>query len=463
MKVIYLIADTFRRDHLGAYGNEWIHTPNLDRLAAQSAVFDDAYIGSFPTIPNRRDTLLGRGDLGLPFNRWKTLEEEEVTLPERLGEVGIPSMWIGDTQNNMTRGINMYKGYSAWHLRRGQEGDPYWLDDTVPLEWPVAPELIRYTADRWRQTLVNRAHRRAETDWFAPGTYSTAIQWLERNYQRESFLLWVDTFDPHEPWDPPQYYVDMYDPGYAGRVFEAPTYGLRRMMGITDRELRQMRARYAGEVTMVDTWVGHFLGAIDRLGIADETLLVFTSDHGTMLDTPGDNGLICKPNLVGADGMRMSAGRPPKEPVTYYPIFRNVARIPLMVRLPGMEVGKRIEGIVQPWDMTATILDAFGVAKPPELIGDSLLPLIRGERGSLRESAICGTEMLAQAMTGRWIYTVWRGQRGPSLIDLDADPLAEVNAINNHPEVAERLFGEIARFVRGQGIGDDFLASYDRQ
>ena len=84
MKVIYMMADTFRRDHVGAYGNAWIRTPNLDRLAARSAVFDNAYIGSFPTVPNRRDTLLGRGDLGLPFNRWKGFERSEVTLPERL-------------------------------------------------------------------------------------------------------------------------------------------------------------------------------------------------------------------------------------------------------------------------------------------------------------------------------------------------------------------------------------------
>jgi len=462
MKVIYIMADSFRRDHLGAYGNDWIHTPNLDRFASESAVFDNAYIGSFPTVPNRRDTLLGRGDIGLPFNRWKGFERQEVTLTERLSEKNIPSMWIGDTQNNVSRGINIYKGYTAWYLNRGQEADPYWLDFNVPLEWPVPRELIRYTERTWHQVLINRAHRKVETDWFAPGTYSTAIKWLERNYKRENFFLWVDTFDPHEPWDPPQHYVDMYDPDYQGRVFEAPTYGLRKMMGITDREIQHIRARYAGEVTMVDTWLGHLMGTIDRLGIAEETLVVFTSDHGTMFDTPGDNGLLCKPNTVGADGMLMSAGRPMKEPVRYFPIFQNVARIPLMVRLPGMSEGKRIEGIVQPWDMTTTILDAFGIQKPSELIGDSLLPLIRGERPSNRDVAICGTNMLAQAMTGRWIYTVWRGQRGPSLIDLDADPLAETNVINDYPDVAKSLHEKVIQFMNRQNIGEDFIASLSK-
>ena len=460
MKVIYMIADTFRRDHLGAYGNEWIHTPNLDKFASESALFENAYIGSFPTVPNRRDTLLGRGDIGLPFNRWKTLERQEVTLPERLSEKDIPSMLITDTQNNVTRGINLYKGYTAWYLNRGQEADPYWLDANVPLEWPVPHELIRYTARTWHQVLINRAHRQVETDWFAPGTYSTAIRWLERNYKRENFFLWIDTFDPHEPWDPPQHYVDMYDPGYQGRIFEAPTYGLRKMMGITDREIQHIRARYAGEATMVDTWVGQFLATVERLGIMDETMIVFTTDHGTMFDTPGDNGLLCKPNTVGADGMVMSAGRPMKQPIQYFPIFQNVARIPLMARLPGMNEGKRIKAIVQPWDMTATILDAFGIPKPSELIGESLLPLIRGESEHIRDTAICGTNMLAQAMTGRWVYTVWRGQREPSLIDLDADPLAETNVINDHADVAKSLHGKITQFMQRQNISAEFIASF---
>jgi arylsulfatase A-like enzyme len=460
MKVIYMMADTFRRDHLGAYGNDWIHTPNLDRFASESALFENAHIGSFPTVPNRRDTLLGRGDVGLPFNRWKAFERQEVTLPERLAEKKIPSMLITDTQNNVTRGINMYKGYTAWYLNRGQEADPYWLDANVPLEWPVPPELIRYRAEVWHQVLINRAHRKVEADWFAPGTYSTAIKWLERNYKRESFFLWIDTFDPHEPWDPPQYYADMYDPGYEGRVFDAPTYGLRKMMGITDSELQNIRARYAGEVTMVDTWAGQLLATIEKLGIADETMVVFTSDHGTMFDTPGDNGLICKPNTVGADGMLMSAGRPLKEPIRYFPIFQNVARIPLMVRLPETGGGKRIKAIVQPWDMTATILDAFGIPKPPELIGESLLPLIREDKQSIRDVAICGTNMLAQAMTGRWVYTVWRGQRDPSLIDLEADPLAETNVINDHPDVAKQLHQDIVSFMRRQDISDEFIESY---
>jgi len=460
MKVIYLMADTFRRDHMGAYGNPWIHTPNLDRLASQSALFERACIGSFPTIPNRRDTLIGRGDIGLPFNRWKGLERQEVTVPERLAEKGIDSMWIGDTQNNVTSGINMNRGFTAWHLNRGQEADPMWLDASVPVEWPVPRHLIRYTERVWHQVLVNRAHRQVEADWFAPGTYAAAIRWLERNHKRDSFFLWVDTFDPHEPWDPPQHYTDLYDPGFKGRLFEAPTYGLRRKMGITDAELRNIRARYAGEVTMVDNAIGQLLATIERLGIDDEVTVIFTSDHGTLFDGPGDNGLLCKPNTIGADGMCMSAGRPMKQPHQYFPIYLNVARIPLLIRPAGMTGGKRIKAIVQPWDMTATILDLFGLKTPPELIGSSLLPLIAGKAKKHRDVAICDTNTLAQSLTPRWVYTVWRGQRAPSLLDVKADPRCRRNVHKQHPAVARRLHAAIVRFMRGQDIDDDLIAQY---
>ncbi len=460
MKVIYLMADTFRRDHLGVYGNKWIHTPNLDKLAEHAAVFDRAYIGSFPTVPNRRDTLLGRGDRGVPFNRWKIIERDEVTLPERLAEKKIPSMLITDTQNNVTGGMNMFKGYTAWYVNRGQEGDPCWLDENVPLEFPVPHHLIRYTAERWHQVLINRAYRRVETDWFAPGTYSVAIDWIQRNYKRKDFFLWIDTFDPHEPWDPPQHYIDLYDPGYRGRVFEAPTYGLRKKLGITDRELKHIRARYAAEVTMVDTWIGEFLRTLERLGIYEETMIIFTSDHGTMFDYPGENGRIQKPTTVGADGMCMSAGRPMKQPVQEFPIAESVARIPLLIKLPNMRRSVRIPAIVQPWDVSATILDAFGIPTPPEYIGQSLLPVIEGKQKRIRDVAIVGTNNLAQAMTPRWRLSLWRSGKAPMLTDLQNDRSASKNVLAKHQAVARRLYRRIVQFMKLMDISDEYIAAY---
>lgn len=457
MKVVLIVADTFRRDHLGAYGNRWIRTPQLDRLAAESAVFEHAYIGSFPTVPNRRDTFLGHGDRGVPFNRWKGIEPDEVTLPERLAEQGIVSMMVTDTANTVTGGVNLYKGLSAWYCNRGQEGDPHWLDASVPLEFPVPPELIRYNAQWWHQVLINRAHRRVEEDWFAPGTYAAAIRWLERNYQRDRFFLYVDTFDPHEPWDPPAWYERLYDPDFRGRRFEAPTYGIIQSLGITERELHNIRARYAGEVTMVDTCVGRLLATLERLDIARDTLLIFTSDHGAYFGYPGDNGMICKMHMLGADGRFMAGGQPPLAPYQWYPHYTGVCRIPLIIRLRG-ERPRRIRAITQPWDLAPTILDAFGLPTPPQMWGRSLLPLVTGQTTRNRKVAVLGQVEHTQVMTPRWMYAVWRGHREPLLHDLQADPDQSRNVIADYPQVAQRLHRHVVAHFRRQGLEEQLEA-----
>lgn len=468
MKLIYVMADSLRRDHVGTYGSPpWgdIYTPNIDRFAQSAAVFDRAYVGSFPTVPNRRDTLLGRGDVGLPFNRWKALENEETTFLSYLTEKNVPSMLITDTANNVMGRVNLFRDYTAWACNRGQEGDPLWLDDTVPLVHPVPKHLIRYGDKMWHQVLMNRAHRKLETDWFAPGTYQMAMNWLEANYQRDNFFLWIDTFDPHEPWDPPQHYIDMYDPGYDGRVFDAPSYGLRRKIGITDRELAHIRARYAGEVTMVDTWFGNLIAKLSNLGILDETLVIFTADHGTCFDGPGDQNMLHKIPSYGTDGLMVSGGNPPKEPLHHIPLSENVVRIPLVIHVPGKEKQRRIPSIVQPWDITATILDYFDVAPQETIVGESLLPFLTGnsaEPPAHRAMAISGTNQLAQATDGEWSYSIWQGEREPALFNLQDDADKERNIAREHPDTAIRFYDGIAAFMRKQDISEKFIADYNK-
>jgi len=452
MKLILINADTFRRDHLGTYGNRWIHTPNLDRLAAEAVVFERHYIGSFPTIPNRRDVLLGHGNKGHPFNRWRGLGPEEVTLPARLRERRVPSMMITDVANSVAEGINLHRDFTAWTWNRGQEGDPCWLDETVPLEFPVDPKLIRYEASRWHQVLINRAHRQTEEDWFAPATYAIAVKWLEQNYRRKDFFLYLDCFDPHEPWDPPKWYEQMYDPDFAGRRFDAPTYGIIAKLGYSKREMQNLRARYAGEVTMVDACVGRLLATLERLGIYDDTLLIFTSDHGTYLGYPGDNGMVCKPSVVGVDGRLWEAGRNPKPPLQYSPHWTGVCRIPLIIRLPGQRKIRRVTAITQPWDLTPTIMDAFGMAAPAEFLGASLLPLVRGGARAGRRAAVLGNEDHAQVMTPGWLYAVWRGQRPKVLYDLRRDPEQKRDVSRAHPEVVAKLHRHVVAHLRRQGL-----------
>jgi len=286
------------------------------------------------------------------------------------------------------------------------------------------------------------------------------MEWLERNYRRENFFLWLDTFDPHEPWDPPRHYIDLYDPGYQGRVIEAPPGGLRKKMGITDRELKHMRARYAGEVTMVDTWFGRLINTLQRLGILDECMVIFTTDHGTPLAGPGDFDLARKPVVVGADGLIASAGRPPKEPFQYFPLSLNTTRIPLLIRMPRMKKMQRIPSIVQPWDLAPTILEAFQIPRPGRLTGSSLLPLIAGKTKKIRDAAISGTGSLAQATSGRWMYSVWRGERPAALYDRKNDPNCARNVLQSEPAAARRMHGQIVSHMRRLKLREEFIAQY---
>jgi len=459
MKTLFLMIDSFRRDHIGAYGNRWIHTPHLDRLAAMANVFDQNYIGSYPTTPNRRDIHLGHGDKDWAFNPWRPIDADEITLTERLSEKNVHTTMITDVANGVTWKGNMDKGFAEFWLNPGQEGDrTMGPKPHVPLTWPVPPELIRYRAGGWHQVLMNRAHRQIEDDYFAPGTYRMACEWLERNYKRDNFFLWVECFDPHEPWDPPQWYLDLYDPGYEGRVFEAPPYGFYKNMGITDREIRHVQARYAAEVTMVDAAVGRLLHTLEKLALLDEVALIVTSDHGIYAGHDGDAGLVCKPWCVGKDNgtwlqggdFSFKGGR------RWLPIRTGVARTPLFIRLPRQRRARRIRHITQPWDLTPTVLDLFGIQSPKEFYGQSLLPLCAGRPLRKPRAAAfhgAGHEGVHhhQASNAQWIYACWTQNDSPDwLIDLRHDPAQTKNVARRHPEVCRALRAEIEAFAAGR-------------
>ncbi len=129
MNFIYINSDSFRRDNLGCYGNKHIQTPNIDRFADRSLVFDRAYTGSFPTVPNRRDLFTGK--YTLTYTDWAALSPQEVVLSEVLGKAGYTSYMVLDTPHIVAKGFYYDRGFSGWKWIRGQEGDPYKTDPTA--------------------------------------------------------------------------------------------------------------------------------------------------------------------------------------------------------------------------------------------------------------------------------------------------------------------------------------------
>ncbi|MBM3132466.1 MAG: sulfatase [Chloroflexi bacterium] len=400
--VIVIMADSWQFNYAGCYGNEWIQTPNIDRLARESTLFENAYAEGLPTVPCRRAMMTGR--YTLPFKGWSPLDKEDTTIADILWGRGIHTALIYDTAPMQMPKYGYSRGFNDVIFRHGHELDHYFYaqdklthlqpEDYIeahtvynekgefrtPLGATVMQELPEY--------LKLRQHWKSEEDNYVAVLVKEAIHWLERVDRRKPFMLWLDSFDPHEPWDPPSVWDPNlkcpYDPAYNGKDMIIPVLG--PVEGVfTEEELHHIRMLYAEKITLVDRWLGKFLDKVRELGLWDDTMIIFCSDHGEPLGN-GEHG----------HGI-MRKCRP-------WP-YEELAHIPLIVRVPGVGEGKRVKSFIQSCDVAPTIADYFGiehgevrthgVVKLPsagidEMQGHSLLPLIRGEKGKVRDFAIAG-------------------------------------------------------------------------
>ena len=158
---------------------------------------------------------------------------------------------IADTPHPFTPGYNYQRDFAAWQVNRGQEADAFRsAPRTVKL--PCNPGKLRQGEETVTQYLRNVSQRGREEDYFVAQTMIKAAEWLEENNDGRRFFLYLDTFDPHEPWDPPHYYVEQFDRGYSGDEVIYPRYEFWREF-LSESELKHCRALYAGEVTMVNS------------------------------------------------------------------------------------------------------------------------------------------------------------------------------------------------------------------
>jgi len=333
--------------------------------------------------------------------------EGELVLPEMLEAHGVRTAFIGDTSNSP----QYRQGFGHEQVIGARASNIDRVPATVKL--PAAARKLRIPMKRIQNVVRNAMGWDGEADRRAPRTMLAAHRWLEDRAGSDApFFLWVDTFDPHEPWDQPRYYTERYDPGYAGDELMEPAYEPAGYA--TKREIEHMRCMYAGELTMVDRWIGHLLDGIDRMGLADDTAVIFTSDHGFY---HGEHGLIGKVRLA-RDGAIVG------------PLYDTIAHPPLLLRIPGLTKGQKLAAFCQPPDLTPTILELLGASVPGRVHGQSLLPLLRGERRKLRDAAItsctCITDAEVRCPTAyrtRDRLYVYGGDEWPSeLYDLDADP-----------------------------------------
>ena len=463
MNVLVIVTDSMRRDCLGCYGSS-VQTPNLDGLAAEGAVFDNAYCENLPTLPMRRAWWTGK----YHFHRagWQPFENSDCLLAEVLWDRGWTTALVADVYHMHKPVYNCGRGFDTVHWIRGQEYDPWVVDPSIQVDVEGSPvHRLRGGEGResdatWKpriaQYLRNRTRVTSEEETWCARTVRQAVQWLEQvsEVRKDQLFLWVDMFDPHEPWDPPAPYDHMYrDPAYAGPDLVDPVPG--DVAGyMTPDEVANTFNLYKGEVTLVDKWVGALLDCLKHLALWDDTLIVHMSDHGEPF---GEHGYIRKSFPRG---------------------YQELVRMPFIVRHPGgLGAGRRLEGLVQPVDLMPTLLELMGIdagaleftfTEPRQsgrsrnifpqdlpsrrqkvvLTGHSLVPMLRDETAGVRDYAVGGHHNREWFITdGDWKYLLpIDGSRPPELYCLSDDPGEQHDLLARHPDIAAHLELALRRF-----------------
>lgn len=363
MRSILLLSDTVNRRFLEIYNRNGIHLPNLERLVRRSVTFMNHWTGSAPCMPARRDIMTGR--LNFLERNWGPIEAFDWTLPQALRGAGIRSHIITDHYHYLeTGGENYLQSFDSWVMNRGQEWDPCVSrikEKEIPEHYGKIVPQFWYNRDAFKDQ---------EAKFPSPVTIQGAADWLEENHEEDDFLLWVEPFDPHEPFEVPQKYLDMVGDDYDGKLFFWPEYKQVDRAGITPEALKHIRKRYLALLLMTDTWLGKIFDVMDRYHMWEDTLFIYTTDHGYML---GEHGYLAK---------------------NYMPAYNEVFHIPLIVHMPGdIRAGLRIEALTQNIDIMPTLLEYYGISQDScrnRLHGKSWLPLIRGEINKLRDCVLYG-------------------------------------------------------------------------
>ncbi|CAM4014546.1 sulfatase [Paenibacillus alkaliterrae] len=377
MNIVMITIDSLNKHYLKAYGQSVgldVHTPNLDRFAAKSAVFDRHYSGSLPCMPARRELYTGTQEF--LWRSWGPVEPYDVPAARALNGEGYVTQFITD-QFHYFQGYShgYYDDYQGFELIRGHELDQW---KTAPLTVEDQPFLNKihynpslpepFTRGSYARNVKGMQE---EKDFFAPKVFTSAEKWLEDNHMQEKFMLVVDCYDVHEPFHNPDTVAGMYtdenihDPAlpiwaHSGRTDEGASL-------LTDRQLAYLKAQYAAKVTLTDKWLGKVFDKLDQHHLWDDTMVIITSDHGHYI---GDKGLIGKP---------------------MYNNYNVLVNIPLMIWHPqGRHNGSRVSALTSTVDLYATMLEAGGAQIKHKTHSNSLLPLLKGETDKVRDWAVYG-------------------------------------------------------------------------
>lgn len=438
MNVVVICIDTLRADIVQHTYPVRVATPSLDALAAESAVFTAAFGEGEPTIPVRRAFFTGMRSFPWRFDfdtaglwptgrGWHKIPPDQPTLAEVLLQHGYKTALISDTYHTFKPTMNFTRGFVTYEFIRGQESDN-WQGGTIA---SIAEQARRHVPAELHPAehavllayLFNNRARRSADDWTSARVFRTALDWLDANHRDTPFFLWVESFDPHEPWDPPRAYADRYYPdlGPEGRDYIFPQ--LAPQMSAAEAE--RVKALYFGEVTFVDHWIGRLTEQLHALRLLDDTLVMVVSDHGTEL----------------LDHGRFSKSAPH--------LFAHNTQLVWFIRHPeGAGRGQAIDAFVQDHDLFPTILDILGLP-PAKVDGQSAWPLLTGAPTPRRDHIITGWGSYAAVRDREWNYTVnfEEPTAATHLYHLPTDPLELRDVAADHPGVLAQKRATLEAFL----------------
>ncbi|MEM9034862.1 MAG: sulfatase [Actinomycetota bacterium] len=403
VNVVVVLLDSLNRHDLGCYAGTDFETPNLDRFAAEQATrFTRHVTGSLPCMPARHDILTG--SLDFLWRPWGSLELWDVPITEELRGHDITTMLVTDHPHLFeTGGENYHVDFSGWEYVRGHEGD-LWRTAPDP-SWTGHPARPAVAGDWWfKQQFGVEMHRGYDTTrtWFrteenypGPRVMAAAADWLRRQApHHDRFLLFVDEFDPHEPFDTPEPWRGRYeDEPWPDDDIIWPPYavGAEVRGELSEAQARHIRANYGAKLSMIDHWFGRLLDALaDRW---DDTAVIVCTDHGHYLgDQRGGEDIWGKPAV---------------------PQFEPLGHTPLLIHWPGVDGGGACDALTTNVDLHATLCSIYGLDPTPGQHGRSLVPLLEGAADEVRSWAIGGVfGNWVQVTDGRHKYA--RGPVGDS-------------------------------------------------
>lgn len=432
--VLWICTDQQRADTIAALGNPYIRTPNLDRFVAESVACTNAFCQTPICSPSRACFMTGRypretnmksnSDYIRPteklVSRWLADQGYDCGLA---GKLHLSPCDRGFVEQRIDDGYRVFDW--SHDISNNWPGKNQWRNwlDAQGVRYPRTPQETQRTGV-WGVPIDPKY---TQTAWCA----ERAIEFMKSHKPDQPWMMSVHMYQPHAPYHPTAEYLSHYDPNKMpspaykeGELDNKPVFQRTDHQGAygghgtsfakeSDSDHRLTTAAYYAMVEQIDTELGHMLKTLDELGMADNTVVIYMTDHGEML---GDHGIY--------------------EKGPYF--YDCLTRVPLIVRWPGkLKAGLRTNALVELADIAPTVMEAVGLTIPAGMQGHSLMPLLTGETTSHRDSvymefynavaSYTPVPMATCVRTAQWKLSYWQTLGTGELYNLEKDPGEVIN------------------------------------